>query len=288
MSTLVSKEDASVNFILPASVGMFEARYVRREDRYLAVYLSIQSGCKQACRFCHLTATGQTELVDATVQVVLSQAREVFYHYDALDSPHAKVCHYNFMARGEPLASAVILRQNRSLFSQLAEVALTRELRPKFLVSTILPADLENSLEDIFPLYHPEIYYSMYSTDPEFRKRWLPKAMPVEPALQMLKSWQRNTGKIPKIHHALIAGENDSKADTDLICDAVEDVGLIANFNLVRYNPYSEKHGQEPSPEIIRERMHQLKERFPMSRIKMIDRVGFDVKASCGMFMEKT
>lgn len=285
METLFSKEDASVNFITPAQVGVFEARYVRREDKYLAIYLSTQSGCRQACRFCHLTATGQTDLVDATSTDVVRQADQVFSHYDNLLSARAKIAHYNFMARGEPLESTAILLDNMELFSRLAERALKRGLRPKFLVSTILPNSLTTPLEDVFPLYHPEIYYSIYSTDPEFRKRWLPKAMPVERALQMLQSWQRNTGKIPKIHYALIEGENDSKADTDLICDAIEDANLICNFNLVRYNPYSGRHGKEPAIEVVRERMHQLKERFPMSRVKMIDRVGFDVKASCGMFI---
>lgn len=285
METLFSKEDASVNFITPAQVGVFEARYVRREDKYLAIYLSTQSGCVQACRFCHLTATGQTDLVDASIEEVLEQAKQVFSHYDSLLSARAKIAHYNFMARGEPLESKTILEHNTPLFSVLAGQALMRKLRPKFLVSTILPSSLTTPLEDVFPLYHPEIYYSIYSTDPEFRKRWLPKAMPVERALQMLQSWQRNTGKIPKIHYALIEGENDSKADTDLICDAIEDANLICNFNLVRYNPYSERHGKEPAIEVVRERMHQLKERFPKARVKMIDRVGFDVKASCGMFI---
>ena len=287
METLVSKEDASVNFITPAQVGVFEARYVRREDKYLAIYLSVQSGCAQACRFCHLTATGQTRLVDATTTDILRQAEQVFDHYDTLGKP-AQIAHFNFMARGEPLHSATIILDNIELFSGLAKRALGRQLRPKFLVSTIMPNNLNQfstALEDIFPLYYPEIYYSIYSVDPEFRKRWLPKAMPVERALQMLQSWQRNTGKIPKIHYALIEGENDSKADTDLICDAIEDANLICNFNLVRYNPYSERHGKEPAIEIVRERMHQLKERFPMARVKLIDRVGFDVKASCGMFI---
>lgn len=287
MPILTSAEDASVNFLFPAEKGIFEARYVRRENRYLAIYLSTQSGCKQACRFCHLTATGQTDVVDATCMDILVQAFQVFEHYDKLCTAPAEIAHFNFMARGEPLESKAIRVDNRELFGQLAESALSRGLRPKFLISTILPATLEKPLEDIFPVITPEIYYSLYSTDPEFRKRWLPKALPVEQALQVLKSWQRNTGKIPKIHYALIEGENDSKADTDLICDAIQDAGLIVNFNLVRYNPYSPKHGTEPKPSVLRERMHQLKERFPQARVKLIDRVGFDVKASCGMFVQQ-
>ena len=289
MTVLTSKEDASVNFISPASRGIFESRYVRRENRYLAIYLSTQSGCKQACRFCHLTATGQTDAVDATTLEVWAQALRVFEHYDGLiagGQPPADIAHFNFMARGGPLNSAVILKDNISLFSQLAESAGSRFLRPKFLISTILPNSLDRALEDVFPLFHPEIYYSLYSTDPEFRKRWLPKAMPVERALLRLKSWQRNTSKIPKIHYALIKGENDSQASTDLICDAIEEVGLLANFNLVRYNPFSAKYGEEPELSVIQERMHQLKERFPAARVKMVDRVGLDVKASCGMFVD--
>lgn len=72
---LHSQEDASVNFIWRGEYpGMLEARYVRRSPEYFVCYLSSQSGCKQACRFCHLTATKQTSLIDVPIADILNQA----------------------------------------------------------------------------------------------------------------------------------------------------------------------------------------------------------------------
>src|SRR5262249_56151998 len=76
-----SGQDASVNWDRPADVGRLEARYVRRCADYFVVYLSSQTGCAQACRMCHLTATGQTHLRDATFRELIEQAQTALDHY---------------------------------------------------------------------------------------------------------------------------------------------------------------------------------------------------------------
>src|SRR5881398_1507261 len=88
--------DASVNWDRPADVGRLEARYVRRCPDYFVVYLSSQTGCAQACRMCHLTATGQTHLRDVTHEELLAQADTVLDHYRR-ETPPARVVHFNFM-----------------------------------------------------------------------------------------------------------------------------------------------------------------------------------------------
>src|SRR3954470_14116196 len=103
-----SSEDASVNFDRPADVGRIECRYVRRCPDYVVVYLSSQTGCNQGCRMCHLTATGQTRLRDVTHEEFLEQAATVLDHYRRETAP-ARAVHFNFMARGEPLANPVLL-----------------------------------------------------------------------------------------------------------------------------------------------------------------------------------
>ncbi|MEO8701600.1 MAG: radical SAM enzyme, Cfr family protein [Kofleriaceae bacterium] len=279
-----SRLDASVNFVRVADVGRIEARYVRRTAEYVVVYLSSQTGCRQACRMCHLTATGQTKLRDTTRDEILEQADRVLDHYRT-QQPATSV-HYNFMARGEALLNHTILHDSGSLFDGLYQRADALDLRARFLVSTILPLEHgDRPLEDVFRRYHPEIYYSLYSMAPAFRKRWLPKAQPAEVALDRLAAWQRATYKLVKIHYAFIAGENDSEADVHAVCDALESRDLYAHINIVRYNPPSPAHGEEPPDAVIERNAAIFRARLAKARVRVIPRVGFDVQASCGMFV---
>jgi adenine C2-methylase RlmN of 23S rRNA A2503 and tRNA A37 len=278
-----SAEDASVNWDRAVDVGRIEARYVRRRPEYAVVYLSSQTGCDQGCRMCHLTATGQTRLRDVTHEELLAQADAVLDHYRRAAPPAGSV-HFNFMARGEPLASRVLLADADRVLADLNGRARALGLRPRHLVSTMLPKELgDRALEDVFVAHHPEIYYSLYSMSDTFRRRWLPKALPVDEALDRLVSWQRNTYKICKIHYAFIAGENDGEADVHAICDALERRRL--HVNIVRYNsPDPDRRGVE-SPEAVIERNAAIyRSRLPYARVRVIPRVGYDVRASCGMF----
>lgn len=280
-----SLHDASVNWDRPADVGRIEARYVRRCADYVVVYLSSQTGCDQGCRMCHLTATGQTRLRDVTQEEFLQQADTVLEHYRR-NTPLARSVHFNFMARGEPLANPILLAHADELLGELAQRAAALQLRPRYLVSTIFPRQLgERLLEDIFLVYHPEMYYSLYSMNERFRRRWLPRALPAEEALDRLASWQRSSYKICKIHYAFIAGENDSEADVHAICDALASRRLMVHVNIVRYNPLDpRRHGVEPSEDILQRNARIYQSRLPATRVKIIPRVGYDVQASCGMF----
>jgi len=280
-----SAQDVSVNWARPAEVGRLEARYVRRCSDYLVVYLSSQTGCSQGCRMCHLTATGQTRNRDATPGEILEQARVVLEHYRQTEP--ARTVQFNFMARGEPLANSAIVEHADELLRELSNLAIPFGLRPRHLISTIYPREFgDRRLEDVFIAHHPDLHYSIYSMSDRFRRRWLPKAQPVDYALDRLASWQRSTQKIVTLHHAYISGENDDEGDVHAICDAVEQRRLMVHVNIVRYNPYDpEKHGLEPSEDVIERNAAIYRFRLRSSRVSIIARVGFDVAASCGMFL---
>lgn len=281
--TLPSCEDQSVNFVFD---NMMEARYVRRVDDYFICYLSSHTGCNKSCRFCHLTQTGQVDMVDATISDYIKQAMLVLDYYDTLEKPAKKV-NFNFMSRGEVLANQVFLNHANEILGALKEMASKRGLESKFNISTIMPnevADIDLS-SLISNEYNHMFYYSLYSINPSFRKKWIPKSLSVDDALTKFKSWQDATGRILALHWAFIENENDDEQDVKTLLAKINEHGLDAKFNLVRYNPYSEKQGQESSEEIIERNFSLIATDLKNTQSRIVPRVGFDVKASCGMFV---
>lgn len=288
--TLHSELDQSVNVVLDApDGGKFEARYVRRCPEYFIVYISSHSGCNKACRMCHLTATGQTMFGEASCDDMIRQAGVVLAHYDEQTNEGvepAQRVNYNWMARGEPLANAQLRRRWMATRARLSLLARWRKLEARYHISTIMPAG--HGLEDLSWLNGSgvTIYYSIYSTDPTFRKRWLPKALPVDEALRYLTHWQEILDGEVVLHGPFIEGENDDERTVLNIVRAVQDSGLrVKRFNHVAYNPPNDK-SREAAPEVIQARLAQFADWGIPTR--QVPRVGFDVKASCGMFVNQT
>lgn len=284
---LKSDEDRSVNFILPMKDGFLEARYVRRNDDHFIVYLSSQTGCKHACRFCHLTATGQTSFEPVTMDLYLEQALRVLAYYDGIvDSEKPiKNVNFNWMARGDALSNPHMINDNREIIGCLSCLARQRGLHAKFNVSTIIPCDFKSTLLTAFGGSPIDFYYSIYSMNEKFRKCWLPKALPVMHALELLSEWQKSQHREVVLHWAFIAGQNDSEADVHDICDAIDQNGLQVRVNIVRYNPPNEKSVETPQV-IIDRNLRIIQERLS-EQSKIVQRVGPKIFASCGMFVDK-
>jgi 23S rRNA (adenine2503-C2)-methyltransferase len=291
-----SSDDLSVNVVwhLPSTSGQgraIEARYVRRSDDYFIVYLSSHTGCSQACRFCHLTATRQVTMDDATAEDFERQALHVLAHYDAEVAAgrqaRAARVHFNWMARGEPLLNPEMTQRPDRILPQLARLAAARGLACQFNVSTIFPgATALDTLEPLASQPGVQLFYSLYSLEPAFRKRWLPKARDPHQVLEWLARMQQKHRVPVTLHWALIDGANDSESVAQDVAAAVDASGVRAKFNLVRYNPFSDAQGREAGEQAISTTFSIMSRATDASRSRVVPRVGFDVKASCGMFVQ--
>jgi 23S rRNA (adenine2503-C2)-methyltransferase len=287
---LRSRQDASVNFVSDSSDGgFFESRFVQRTSDYFISYLSSHTGCKHACRFCHLTATGQTMMTPATIEDYVEQARQSLAPArEQLEAGElrAKRAHFNFMARGEALSNAQFVDRSQELFDALAhETDGLGVERTRFLVSSILPHDFSGDLSKVLADERSILYYSLYSVDPDFRRRWLPRAMPAPKALDLIAEMQAKIGRDVALHWAFIEGQNDSVESVERVLEEVTSRGIRAKFNLVRYNPHDQRHGVEPNEEHLQSLFKIIAERLGHPGSRIVPRVGKDVKASCGMFV---
>lgn len=289
LKTLYSNEDWSVNFITDNNV---EARYVRRDKDYFIAYLSSHNGCNKACRFCHLTQSKQTDFYHVTIEEYLQQAKEVLEYYDnvaKVTQGPAERINFNFMSRGEPFANDNFRANAKELLEGLEKLAKSYGLKSvSFNISSILPKELDEKsiLEILEGTQHLDVkvYYSLYSLDEDFRKRWIPKSMNPELAFRQLKEWEESGGTTA-LHWAYIKDVNDSEEQLKAILNKVKEYELKPKFNLVRYNPYSQDQGTESDDEVLEANFEKIKKALKHPHSRMVPRVGFDVKASCGMFV---
>lgn len=293
-----SSLDASVNFIFSDSEGQYiESRFVQRDPNKFIIYLSSQTGCTQACRFCHLTQLGlNQDVYSVNMETFLLQTRTVLEYLkntpSRISGKPTKVS-FNFMARGEPLFNSLVRNRSGLLFQQLSGIAAEYGYFYQFKVSTILPNKIGLRSRHIVPYYQmiesvlnghnydAQLYYSLYSVNPDFRKRWIPNAISPEMAGEILYG----TNDALVLHHAFIAGENDSEKDVHDILGWMQHYDIHANFNIVRYNPFSQKCGKETSDTTISKLADMLAASVYVDKLQIVPKVGFDVKASCGMFV---
>jgi 23S rRNA (adenine2503-C2)-methyltransferase len=282
---LRSAVDRSVNFVRDApDGGAFEARFVARTEDYAIAYVSSHSGCRLACRFCHLTQTGQTMFRPATHWDLMSQLMRVLQHMDEerIRPPRLNI---NFMARGEPLANPYITDDFAVFAARATEETRRRGMEVRFNISSVFPADQDVDLVKSFGAWPVTPYWSLWSVDAKFRKRWLPRAELPARSLDRLLAFQAETGREVVLHWGLIAGQNDREEDLAGIVSLLEGSGLRARLNLVRYNSFSDRTGQEAGSERLDRFLETLGPILGLPGSRVVPRVGRDVFASCGMFV---
>lgn len=320
---LSSGIDASVNTVIDGDfetrfVVRPSTEQPGKDD--IIIYLSSARGCAQSCRMCWLTQTGQTDETPATLEDFIRQAQLSFSEaekYVFENQRQVASMHYNFMARGEPLLNPIIrndfkplgdalIAQATKFLDAIGEVqskvdmdavlsgendALFDNIDVKFKISTIMAGiyvrneagTIVDGLEKLdFGGYLPEIYYSIYSMSRDFRKRWLPKAEDPQDALRLLAAYHRDGGPV-RFHSAFIFAHNDEIGDIREVVKAINFFALPKKFNIVRYNSPDETKSQEAPEEHLEAIATFLREKE--FEVQMVSRVGTDVMASCGQFI---
>lgn len=303
---LISKIDASVNFIKHHGNSVVEARYVRRDPNVISAYVSSHNGCKMKCKFCWLTATDQTDFAHSKPELYNEQLSTVLKYANecpTYDIPNNKIrVNINFMARGEPLANKYMLNNYGEISSNLNSIVKSHGYADtKINISTILPhtcynsAFRENKLVTSFCNSNvnikPNIYYSLYSLNDAFRKKWIPSALPWRTGLDLLKEYQIASGMPLVIHFAMIDGENDNLDEIKEMADIINTYDFEKlKFNIIQYNPPDNTEYRSASVDRIQKSFEILNAVAKDSTIstkksRIVPRVGFDVMASCGMFV---
>ena len=287
MLQLNSIIDNSINFVKQETDKEFiEARYVHRANsNHAIVYISSQTACSQLCKFCHLTQTGQIRERDCTIEEMLEQVDVVWPH---IAFNEIETIHFNFMSRGEPLSNNIFLKNFGDLFFGFLQRCSIVGKQFKVLISTILPKgnieNIQDSISKILTYDNVFLYYSMYGNE-KFRKKFIPNGYDLTSSLELLSELNNKFPNRIVFHWAFIKGYNDDINDMEDLVLRVKGYGFTTNkLNIVRYNDYSGRF-EESSEEHLQQLLQIWNNHIPNIRSKIVPRVGYDVKASCGMFI---
>lgn len=294
---LVSKLDQSVNFITPFKSSIIESRYIRRADNYISAYLSSHNGCNMGCKFCWLTASKQTTFNHVSNDLYAQQLDKILEHAKSIDNENSKNVrvNVNLMSRGEPLANKYLVNKYDDFFNNLNDVIKRYDYKEqKINISTIMPYTIEDrELIDIFRDNPAYLYYSMYSTDQQFRDEWIPNSLPWIYALDKLRNYQKHSDLPITIHFALIDKHNDDIDEVKRMAEMIDSYNFNKlKFNIVKFNPHPSMNkykeaSQEKQEEILKILKQIAKDEvIKTNKTRIVQRVGYDVYGSCGMFYE--
>lgn len=292
---LVSNIDKSVNFVENFKGSKIESRYVRRRPDYISAYLSSHNGCNMGCKFCWLTASGQTKFNHVSNEQYAGQLNNVLKHAKTVDGDSSKDVrvNINMMSRGEPLGNKYLVNSYDEFYNSLQYIIDKYDYKEqKVNVSTIMPFTIKHKeLIDIFGDDPAYMYYSLYSTNERFRKEWIKNGIHWSDALGKLRRYQDATGLPVTLHFCIIEGENDKLCEVYKMAEEINKFNFEKlKFNIVKFNPHpSMSQYTEANQAHIDEIFKVLKETsvdmdIHTNKTRIVPRAGPDVFASCGMF----
>lgn len=296
LKNIIEAKDGSINYLLElANKNIIECRYVRRKPSYISTYVSSHTGCKMGCTFCWLTQSGQTQFDHVTIPEYELQLNTVLSKAPTIINPKDVRINVNFMSRGEAMANKFVINNYKNLYDCLYNVVIRNGYdKMKMNVSSIYPNSLKgHKLEIVFKDRPVNFYYSIYSCNDSFRKKYVPNAVSVKYALDRLACLQENHHDNTVVFHcAFIKGANDDIKEVNKMANLIKSYNFKnTKFNLVRLNPYikngvpiMEESSKETLKEIFDIMNNAVTNKVPTQASRIVGRVGTDAFVSCGMF----
>lgn len=265
-------EDGTEKYLFRLKDGRLVESVLIPSGRRLTLCLSTQVGCKFACVFCASGARGyERNLLPSEI------IGQVLFLRDRLE---AGPTNYVFMGMGEPLDNFDNLVRVIKVMNSPAGMAVAAR---RITISTvgIVPA-----IESLAKLrLQVNLSLSLHATTDELRSRLLPvnRKYPLAEVIKAGARYAKETGRMITVEYIMIAGLNDSAADSRRLASTARK--LRAKVNLIPYSPGCGP-GFEPSS---RQRLEEFRQALESRGVGATVRLskGGDIRAACGQLAGK-
>lgn len=298
VDTIISKQDHVVKYVFEkhdVTPFIFEISYINKRDDRNIFCVPTQSMCHMGCKFCHTTDyIGKIPLKPIDIQTLVSST--IFALKDLNLENSDKTFLMSFMGCGEPMENMA------SVYGTMQQIYGQRIFgkETKFAIATSLPRNnwipllemaqhLANPVtkgyndQDIVPIDTKSIklHFSLHYTTDEMRRKYMPKALEIEPALKILDTYQAITGGEVEIHYAMMNGINDTSEDLIRLYHMLKDRNF--KVKLLHYNKREALEAEKSE----RNKISYFKTALESYNIPTTYYIppGLDIGASCGQFL---
>lgn len=253
----------------------------RHKVKRYTICLSSQVGCPLRCAFC---ATGQSGFErDLTAGEIVGQLvtveREIRKREKIAQSEKV-LSNVVFMGMGEPLLNLDAVLKAIEIINDERGIGIGQR---HITISTagIIPGIQMLAASSL----QVTLAISLHATTDELRSRLIPvnRRFPLEPLMEAVNNYIRQTGRRVTFEYLLIKGINDSVTDAIRLAKMVN--SLLANLNLIPYNPIDSCEFQRPDQETIDSFYSLL--RSEGVNVTMREEMGTDIEAACGQLKGK-
>ena len=293
-----------------------ELEFNNVERNKFSVFASSSRGCFMNCNFCYLTikSCDYKKLQEEQILNNLKDAvKEQLKHKPETKNRYVKLC---WMGMGEDQ----IAQPERTY--NITKEFLTWTMDNGYALgvdgvdlATVLPPVKDtwvtwfhklDDLVDTFPLnpnnkfrVHGQgmpanaayinrspfrLFYSLHSGVQETRNKIIPKAMPLDRAIPLLKDYSNNNVNNVIFHHMFMDGQNDSLQEVDAFLKTIDKYNLYNHeFRILRYN-YCNNTSFGESPH-FNEIIDRIVGEIPFLKVQIS--TGVEVRAACGQFIVK-
>ncbi len=249
--------------------GHVESVFMEQAGR-VTLCLSSQVGCAIGCDFCLTAKMGLVRNLDPGE--IVGQVALIEQDRDLTDQRFNVV----FMGMGEPLHNYDDTMGAVRFLTDPDGFGISRQ-RITISTSGLAPRIEALSREPV----RPRLAVSLNATTDEVRRRLMPinRKYPIATLIEACRSFARETGDRFTFEYVLLAGVNDSDADSRRLARLI--AGLPAKLNLIPFNPVPGwLDYQPPSRGRVLEFRDRLLEMGAASSIRWSR--GADAQAACG------
>ena len=207
------------------------------------ICISSQIGCLMNCVFCATASPVDFQNKDKkfirnlTSEEIVQQVKNIFLHLEDSRKLKDKKILFSCMGMGEPFLNYENVVNSIKFLSE--EYSNSRTTISTLGINPALMKKLAH--EKINTTL--KLHLSLHAPDDELRKKILPKAEKLKPALEALKYFSSERGVPAKVNYILIKGLNDSRRHAKLLADLLRDypftvkLSNLNDFNDLKTSP---------------------------------------------------